>query len=77
MWREPGTTTGEDAQHAMMIARNVLAVAPEARLYDLPVIPPRALNIPLFLGTIEAAFRHLIDDIIPQGPTPGRIAGCW
>ena len=32
-WREPGTTTGEDSQHAMMIARNVLAVAPEARLY--------------------------------------------
>jgi subtilisin family serine protease len=75
-WLEPGTTTGEDAEHGMMIAGNILDVAPEALLFDLPVIPPRVLNVPSFLSTIEAIFWHLLADI-PALRAAGRWGKPW
>jgi hypothetical protein len=49
--------------HAMMVARNILAVAPAAKLFDLPLIPPRILKIPVFLSAADAAVRTMRTDI--------------
>jgi subtilisin family serine protease len=68
---EPGTlrvvrgVTNND--HGMMIARNILAVAPEVNLYDLPLIPPRIAGIPTFLSDAHAAFERLMADLDRRG----------
>lgn len=49
--------------HGMMIARNILAVAPDVCLYDLPLIPPRIAGIPTFLSDAHAAFERIMADI--------------
>ncbi len=40
--------------HGMLIARNVLAVAPQARLFDCPLIPDRIENVEIFLSMAES-----------------------
>lgn len=49
--------------HGMMIARNILAVAPEVCLYDLPLLPPRISGIPTFLSDAHAAFERVMADL--------------
>lgn len=64
---EPGTLevvrgiTNND--HGMMIARNILAVAPDVCLYDLPLIPPRIVGIPTFLSDAQAALEQVLADL--------------
>jgi hypothetical protein len=53
--------------HGMMIARNILAVAPEVCLYDLPLIPPRIIGIPTFLSDAHAAFERVMADLDRRG----------
>jgi hypothetical protein len=60
----PGMTTGEDALHGMMIANNVLAMAPAATIFDVPLIPPpKIYDIPSFLIMAHAVYRAILVDI--------------
>ncbi len=60
----PGTTTGKDATHGSMILQNILAVAPLARIWDVPLIqPPRINDITAFLAQAEGTFQKMIADI--------------
>ena len=63
----PGQTIVEDARHGLMIARNVLDIAPEASLYDLPLIPPRIDDIPTFLHDAHVAYQLMLTDIRQRG----------
>lgn len=57
----PGATTGERALHGMMVLHNILAVAPRARIYDVPLIsPPRINDLPAFLADAEATFLVML-----------------
>jgi subtilisin family serine protease len=61
--QRPGETSVEDAGHGLMIARNVLDIAPEASLYDLPLVPPRIHNIQTYLCEAHAAYVSMLADI--------------
>jgi hypothetical protein len=63
----PGQTSVEDAAHGLMIARNILDIAPEAVIWDLPLLPPRITNIPLFLSEANAAFIAMLNDVDQRG----------
>ena len=57
--------------HGMMIARSVLDLAPDAKLYDVPVIPatnPPALAV--FVSTVQTAYIALLQVIEARRPLP-------
>jgi hypothetical protein len=59
-----GHTTGADALHGMMMANNILAMAPRARIFDVPLIPPpKIYNIPHFLHAVHAVYQRILLDI--------------
>jgi hypothetical protein len=60
--------------HGMMIARTILDLAPDAVLYDVPLIPERITTS--FLSTADAAYRELLLQIWLRRPYP-RWAGPW
>ena len=62
--------------HGAMIARNILAVAPDATIVDCPVIPPRITNIPKFLVDIAAIYERMRTDIARWRQT-GEHQGHW
>lgn len=50
--------------HGMMIARSILDLAPEAKLYDVPVIPAaNPPGIPVFVSNMQAAYIALLQVI--------------
>jgi Subtilase family len=59
--------------HAMMIAQNILKVAPDTLLFDLPLAPPRISNIQAFLSLADAAYQNLEARIaiLKTGEFPG------
>jgi hypothetical protein len=75
----PGTTKPPAISvrpaHAMMVAHNILKVAPKAKLFDLPLIPPRITDIPVFLSAAHAAVRALRTDIANY--RKGKFPGPW
>jgi hypothetical protein len=61
----PGMTTGSDALHGMMIVNNILAVAPRATIFDVPLIPPpKIFDIFNFLHVAHATYRRILHDIL-------------
>jgi hypothetical protein len=54
----PFTATGDWAEHSAMLAREILAIAPAAVFYDMPLIPPRVQRVPAFLADVWAAFSY-------------------
>jgi hypothetical protein len=69
--RVPGMTTGLEALHGAMILQNVLAVAPGARIWDVPIIPPRRIDdIANFLADAQPVFDQMIADIQAQAGPP-------
>jgi hypothetical protein len=51
--------------HGMMIARSILDLAPDAKLYDVPAIPSTtAPSVQVFVSTIQAAYASLIHEIL-------------
>ena len=77
----PGTATQTEAgsirrSHAMMIAENILAVAPQAKLFDLPVAPPRIANVTKFISLAYSAYGQAFANIQSGGVT-GAAAGPW
>lgn len=73
----PGATTGEDALHGMMIVNNILAMAPRARIFDVPLIPPpKIYDIFSFLVAADAVYNQILHDILwfrslENDPFPG------
>ncbi|MHB2169665.1 S8 family serine peptidase [Alsobacter sp. R-9] len=66
--RLPGTTEGG---HGMDMARNVMALAPDATLHDFAVLPDRLLAIQGFASDIADAYAALLAEI-DAGRTRGR-----
>jgi hypothetical protein len=61
----PGQTTGVAAIHGMMIVNNILAMAPRATIFDVPLIPPpKIFDIFNFLHAAEAAYHHILHDVL-------------
>lgn len=50
--RQPGTADAPyvktQREHGSMMVRSLLALAPEARIWDLPMIPPQIADVPTF-----------------------------
>lgn len=60
----------------MMIAHNVLKVAPRVKLFDMPLAPVAKIsNITAFLSLADAAFRQMLFDIAIW--RLGRFPGPW
>jgi hypothetical protein len=62
--------------HGMMIAHNILKVAPEATLWDLPLAPQKISNIQSFLSWAMAAYDTVLSDIAAWKKS-GEVAGSW
>ena len=70
---QPGTVR---RPHGMMIAHNVLKVAPRVKLFDMPLAPVAKIsNITAFLSLADAAFRQMLFDIAIW--RLGRFPGPW
>jgi Subtilase family len=77
----PGTTPSPPPgssrrSHGMMIAHNILQVAPKVALFDLPLAPWKISNIPGFLSVADAAFRSMRADIA-RYKSSGQWPGPW
>ena len=72
----PGMTTGPNGLHGMMIVNNILALAPKARIFDVPLIrPPQIGDILSFMDLAEETYRRILEDI-PKLADCG-ITGPW
>jgi subtilisin family serine protease len=66
--------------HGMMIAHNILKVAPEAKLFDMPLVPSKISQIQAFLSYADAAFFRMRRDIgrwRPEFPGPWIAVNPW
>ncbi len=61
--------------HGMMIARNVLSIAPQAVLHDVPLIPERIAGLQPFLSDAYAVFHRIATDI--QNQTVANATAPW
>lgn len=61
---EPGQHVGPGSlpsQHGNMIARNILRIAPRARIFDAAILPHRVTDIPVFTHDIEELYHAIAD----------------
>ena len=72
----PNIGTAERTSHGMMVARNILDLAPHAVLYDVPLIPPRITNIPAFVSTAQVVYQ-IITLLITLLRLQPRWSGPW
>jgi hypothetical protein len=68
--------------HGMMIARSILDLAPEVRLYDVPAVPLNTTPVPVAVSTMQAAYDNLIHIIqqrrmMPQWSGPWVLVNAW
>ncbi len=80
MGRQPGTA--DRTSHGMLMARNVLSLAPDAILYDVPLIPPRITDVPTFASDADTLYRVLLWAItflrlLPRWSGPWVYANAW
>jgi hypothetical protein len=78
----PGMTRGEEARHATMIVRNILDIAPHARIWDFPLIPPRIWDLDMFVADAHAAYAHVLHVIrflshFPAFSGPWVLVNAW
>jgi hypothetical protein len=96
-WQVDGTDPGTakprpgtiQRPHGMMIADNIIQVAPEVTLFDLPLVPQsksdyptKISDIPVFLDLAHAVFITMLDDIKTyrargQWPGPWILVNPW
>jgi hypothetical protein len=75
--------TASRSSHGMMIARSVLNLAPEARLYDVAVVPPVIdESLPTFVSAVHAAYVSLLHEItyrrkLPHWSGPWVLVNAW
>ncbi|MFL5212665.1 MAG: hypothetical protein ACJ8DH_02110, partial [Microvirga sp.] len=65
----PGTTK---RGHGVMVARNALQAAPQARLFDCRIIPERIGTVGHFMSDVQAAVQQMLIDIALH-----RLLGYW
>ncbi|MGA3003636.1 MAG: S8/S53 family peptidase [Acetobacteraceae bacterium] len=68
--------------HGMMIARSILDLAPDARLYDVPAVPLNPIPVPVAVSSMQAAYDNLIHVILqrrtlPQWSGPWVLVNAW
>jgi hypothetical protein len=61
---EPGTAPR--GSHGTMMARNILAIAPKAKLFDVPLIPERISRPAIFASAANAKYRAVFNDIVKR-----------
>src|SRR5262249_32607893 len=66
----PGSASA--TSHGMMIARNILDIAPDATLYDLPLIPTRIGRPNVFASTAQMVVRTALETIARIKQKRGR-----
>lgn len=72
---DPGSAGQES--HGMLVARNVLDMAPHAVIYDMPIVPrPKIVNVRIFANDMNAAYNRMLRDIEGISVDP-RWAGPW
>ena len=72
--------TADRTSHGMMIARNILDLAPDARLYDVPLLPRRIGHVDAFLSSAHAAYVEIlryIDYLRAAYPADPQYKGPW
>jgi len=72
----------EPHSHGTMVARNVLSLAPQARIFDLPILPDRITDVLLYLNVVIAAYLWVLTDIQVGGlgssyPGPWVFCNAW
>ena len=72
--RLPGLA--EPRSHGTVVARNVLELAPQARIFDLPTVPERITDVLLYLNVVIAFYLWVITDI-DVGIVQSRCPGPW
>jgi hypothetical protein len=60
----------------MMIARSILDLAPQVRLFDVPAVPLNTIPIPVAVSTMQAAYDNLVH-VIQQRRTMAQWSGPW
>jgi hypothetical protein len=78
----PGMTVGDEAEHGLMMLRNIQDIAPNVQVWDMPLIPPRIWDIGVFISDAQAAFDHMLADIehfstFPQWSGPWVLVNAW
>jgi hypothetical protein len=66
--------------HGMLVAMNILAIAPDVSFFDLPMVPPNGIgNISEFFErTANAAFEGMLDKIKGETkPGPWVLVNAW
>jgi hypothetical protein len=72
---DPGSADLES--HGMLVARNILDIAPHAVIYDMPIVPrPRIVNVNIFANDMNAAYNQMLGDIECISADP-RWSGPW
>jgi subtilase family protein len=71
--KTPGTIIGG---HGAMLLRSILQIAPEATVFDCPLLPLHISNIQIFLTDAIGAYQKMIEDIIRLRKKP-RWSGPW
>ncbi|HEX5326744.1 MAG TPA: hypothetical protein VFW75_08755, partial [Acetobacteraceae bacterium] len=72
----PGMTVGDESAHGRMMVRNIQDAAPDANIWDLPLIPPRIWDIRVFINDAQAAFDRMLKSIQHLSAYP-RWNGPW
>ena len=62
--------------HGMMIARSILDLAPDARLYDIPAVPLNTTPVPVAISEMQAGYGSLLQ-AIQQLRTRTQWSGPW
>jgi subtilase family protein len=80
--RRPGMTRGADAAHGTMMVRNIRDAAPDAGIWDFPIIPPRISDDAVFTHVAQVAFNAMLDDIqflsqFPRWSGPWILVNAW
>jgi hypothetical protein len=73
----PGMTVGEEAQHGQMMVRNIQDTAPNANIWDLPLIPPRIWDVDVFINDAQAMLDYVLHDITHHLSPKPRWSGPW
>jgi subtilisin family serine protease len=83
----PGATNLEAGKphggHGMLVAANIRSVAPNVRLFDLPMLPKTKIeDVPKFFNTANEAFGRMLDGIAAfrrngQHPGPWILVNAW
>ena len=61
-WFNPGIPRAGTSDHAHMVARNILSIAPAATIWDVPLLPDTVLGPP-GIAMAEAIFFHILRDL--------------